>query len=290
MLVLHFFQPSSQSSPKSRQKTWQQIAMTWGFLQRPMPWLFSVASGEGMRFSWRHTVNGAYAHIDTLQLCVSFVPAQFTSIYHEIRSFHMDDNPSPAFGNSLNLITRFFFQCIPGNPLPVGNLSHFVCVTNVFLGFLPSCSRTSPWYGSNMSEWISLFSLGLDNTQFNELWNKWCSRPLVGRWMFCSKVVAWVCFTHFHTMFNGPFKWENTSNGRKERIEWYMNRYVCIQLINCIHAYIYIHIFAFMFLYTHIFALTINTHRVSLLFHWQKDFQASTMPTVYPQSLSPKFH
>ena len=88
----------------------------------------------------------------------SFVPAQFTSIYHEIRSFQMDDNPSPVFGNSLNLIARFFFQCIPGNPLPVGNLSHFVCLTNVFLFNEHSCRfpyRLS-WISSILQQDISV--------------------------------------------------------------------------------------------------------------------------------------
>lgn len=129
---------------------------------------------------------------------------------------------------------------------------------------------------------LALTTHNLMNCETND------ARPLVGRWMFCSKVVAWVCFTHFHTMFNGPFKWENTSNGRKERIEWYMNRYVCIQLINCIHAYIYIHIFAFMFLYTHIFALTINTIEFLCCSIDRRIFRPQPcqqfIPKVYPQS------
>lgn len=48
-----------------------------------------VANGEGMSFfSLRHTVNGAYVHIrHVATLC--FVPVQFASIDHEIRSFHI---------------------------------------------------------------------------------------------------------------------------------------------------------------------------------------------------------
>ena len=100
----------------------------------------------------------------------------------------------------------------------------------------------------------------------------------------CS-VQKWLPGCETHTMFNGPFKWINTSNGRKERIERYMKRYVCIQLINCIYAniYIYIHIC----LYTYIFALTIN--KIEFLC-CSIDRRISGLSLNYTESLSLKFH
>lgn len=70
---------------------------------------------------------------------------------------------------------------------------------------------------------------------------------------------------------------------RKGLSDTWIDTYVFNWSIVYMHIYIYTHICIYVFIYTYI--CTYNKYnRVSLLFHWQKDFQASTMPTVYLQS------